>query len=151
MNPSVQDRLDSCVRALEHVVLPALPPGAALAQEQTMLVMGHIQIIRAQLDALPAFEREDAEDFAAMASAICNVAGQEADGLREALAEPPGEIPRERTARLQTAIDELLKTYAQADGTPQRIADIICEHGGRRAKKDRAWFAAMGFDAEYSQ
>ena len=62
MNPSVQDRLGSVLRALSGVILPALPKDAGLAQEQAMLAMGHIQIILAQMDAAPAFEEEEASN-----------------------------------------------------------------------------------------
>ncbi|MEL6877170.1 MAG: hypothetical protein AAGL68_03630 [Pseudomonadota bacterium] len=150
MNPSVQDRLDSCVRALEHVVLPALPETASLAREQVMLVMGQVQIIRAQLDATPAFEQEEAADLAAMAQAMCDLAGEEADALRSLLAAPDQNIPRDHTAQLQDGIDALLQEYEGNGGVPSDISAVVCEHGAIRAQKDRAWFAAMGFDAGFA-
>lgn len=150
MNPSVQDRLDSCVRALEHVILPALPESAALAREQTMLVMGQVQIIRAQLDATPAFEAEEAGDLEAMARALYDAAGGTAAKLKTVLDDTGDTIPRERTAALQDAIDAFLRSYDGDSGPPANVAQIVCEHGARRATKDRAWFAAMGFDQGYA-
>ncbi len=149
MNPSVQDRLDSCVRALEHVILPALPDSASLAREQTMIVMGQVQIIRAQLDAAAGFEQEEADDLAAMAEAICVAASGKTAGLRTALDAADCDIPRNRTAALQDAIDAFLKTFDEQGGPPPAIATVICEYGARRAHKDRVWFSAMGFDAGF--
>ncbi len=150
MNPSVQDRLDSCVRALEHVILPALPESAALAREQVMLVMGQVQIIRAQLDATPAFEAEEAQDIEVMARALLDASEGEASELKAALDNAGDAIPRERTAALQDAIDSFLRSYDTAGGPPADIARIVCEHGAQRAGKDRAWFAAMGFDQGFA-
>ncbi len=149
MNPSVQNRLDSCVRALEHVVLPALPDSASLAREQVMLVMGQVQIIRAQLDAAPAFEQAEAEDLASLARAICVEAGTRGDKLCALVDSAPSDVPRERTAAIQDAIEALLRSYDDDGGAPAAIAQIICDHGAKRARKDREWFAAMGFDAGF--
>lgn len=155
MNPSVQDQLDSCVRALEHVILPALPDSASLAREQTMLVMGQVQIIRAQLDATPAFEAEEADDLSAMAQALVKalISNAPADDdmertqrLQARIEADPDALARERTAAIQEAIDDLLRSYDGDNSPPAKIAQIVCEHGAARAAKDRAWFAAMGFD-----
>ncbi len=59
MTPTVDERLASLIRSLSQVVLPHLPPEASLAQEQVHLSLGHLQILRAQIDAAPAFEVED--------------------------------------------------------------------------------------------
>ena len=45
------------MRALSEVILPHLPAEASLAQEQVHLCIGHLQIIRGQIDEAPAFER----------------------------------------------------------------------------------------------
>ena len=58
----MDDRLASIVRSLTDIILPSLPGDAGLAQEQAHLAIGHLQIIRAQLDALPAFEAEELSD-----------------------------------------------------------------------------------------
>lgn len=149
MNPSVQDRLDSCVRALEHVILPALPDSASLAREQVMLVMGQVQIIRAQLDASPQFERQESHDLEALVQALCDIAGNRSGELKRVLGSPSSDIPRERTAALQDAIDDLLRSYDDDGGAPAEIAAIVCAHGAKRARQDREWFAAMGFDAGF--
>jgi hypothetical protein len=158
MNPSVQDRLGSVLRALSGVILPALPKDAGLAQEQTMLAMGHIQIILAQMDAAPAFEEEEAADLAAMAEAVAPLAtggpatDQAQHNLQSSLTATAQAAPGARTAALQDAIDTLLCALA-VDGAPDARAAVksaVLKHGAARGDKDRRWFAAMGFDIDYS-
>lgn len=158
MNPSVKDRLSSVVRALNGVVLPALPPEASLAQEQVMLAMGHIQIILAQMDAEQSFIAEEAQDFTAMASIIAAIAqgGSATIAAKAALEialKENGHVAAEvKTSALQDAIDALLIAFAK-DGdtiTQSAINAEILKQGAIRADKDRRWFAAMGFDIDYS-
>lgn len=157
MNPSVKDRLGSVVRALNGVILPALPKEASLAQEQLMLAMGHIHIIIAQMDDSSQFLAEEATDIERMGSeAIAGANGKTethaAKGLIDTLADSMTVVPEMRTAALQDAIDELLQTLAR-DGDPatlKAVQTIVLTHGALRAEKDRRWFAAMGFDVDYS-
>jgi hypothetical protein len=158
MNPSVQDRLGSVLRALSGVILPALPKDAGLAQEQAMLAMGHIQIILAQMDAAPAFEAGEADDLTTMAEAIAALAAGGAatqrtlDALRSSLTAHVTAAPATRTAALQDAIDALLCALA-SDGDADARAAVnaaVLNHGAARSDKDRRWFAAMGFDIDYS-
>lgn len=158
MNPSVKDRLGSVVRALSGVILPALPKEASLAQEQVMLAMGHIQIILAQMDVEPSFLAEEAVDLRAMGDAVSTSAqgGQETQAAKLALIatlnDHAGAAPEVRTAAIQDAIDGLLVAMA-ADGEANSraaVTSIILEMGANRADKDRRWFAAMGFDIDYS-
>ncbi len=158
MNPSVKDRLGSVVRALNGVVLPALPKEASLAQEQVMLAMGHIQIILAQIDAAPAFLAEEMTDIEHMGAEIAAAAtgdgetGMAAAALNTLLADTATDAPEARTAAVQDAIDLLLQALAR-DGdaaSRQNVRDIVLQHGAARAEKDRRWFAAMGFDIDYS-
>lgn len=154
MNPSVKDRLGSVVRALGGVVLPALPKNASLAQEQVMLAMGHIQIILAQMDAEPAFLAEEEADLVALGNSVAELAqggpttAAAKDGLLKALQLANGL----RTAAVQDTIDALLLALAE-DGDPAARAGVksaVLKQGAARADKDRRWFAAMGFDIDYS-
>lgn len=158
MNPSVHDRLSSVVRALEGVILPALPSQAALAQEQAMLAIGHIQIVLAQLDATPAFEAGEVADIEAMAFDIVAHGNGGADSraaleaLRVVLDNPAPQAARHRLEAVQSSIDAVLSALAR-DGDPAARAAVIQRIlllGAERAAKDRAWFAAMGFDAEFA-
>ncbi|KPP92612.1 hypothetical protein [Erythrobacter sp. HL-111] len=157
MNPSVDDRLNSVLRALETVVLPALPATASLAQEQVMLAIGHIRIIQAQRDATPGFETGELDDLKRMAGAILALDAAPAAcapqrAALEAALEGSGEEPRASAERLRVAIDDLLVAARQAGEDVYRAAlsDTILPLARERAAKDREWFAVMGFDIDLS-
>ncbi|MEY2926480.1 MAG: hypothetical protein RL367_957 [Pseudomonadota bacterium] len=153
MIPSSDDRLASVVRALTDVIMPSLPPEAGLAQEQIQLVIGQIQILRAQLDAAPAFEAEEAEDARALGKALI-AAGEGGGETTAALAELKAATEAQGAARearvaIHTAIDRLVKSTAD-DGSAafrKAIGKIIVTMQTDRTIKDRKWFAPMGFDS----
>jgi hypothetical protein len=157
MNPSVKDRLASVVRALNGVVLPALPKDAGLAQEQVMLAMGHIQIILAQMDAAPDFLVDEAHDLSEMGRAVAagtsgGTATQTAKLALEKTLSGQAGSPQVQTAQIQEAIDAVLIAL-KTDGDPasyDAVKTLILTQGAARADKDRRWFAAMGFDIDYS-
>ena len=157
MNPCVDDRLASIIRSLTDIILPALPREAGLAQEQTHLAIGHLKIIRAQLDSTPAYEIDELVDARTLAAALLSKgAGGSATTaamsvLSTALEQDTGdEHPRQSRVRINRAIDELIRQLS-VDGTPDFrafAADTVVRMQGERALKDRKWFALMGFDSD---
>lgn len=156
MNPSIPERLDSAVRALSYVVLPALPKEASLAREQLQLVIGHIQITLAQYAVAPDFETQEAEDFAALARTIVQLANggtatrNAADAIETVLDTVNTHPAHEQTRLVQKAIDGALQALAiDGDRDALKEARSAClAHGTSRSIKDRKWFALMGFDPE---
>ena len=154
MTPTIDDRLASIVRALTEVILPHLPPEASLAQEQAHLAIGHLQIIRAQLDAAPGFEREELDDAVALGRDLAaGVQGGTATtaavaALGQAIATADGSDVRGQRQAVHLAVDALIKAAAQdGDGAGrQALAATILAHEAPRALKDRKWFAPFGFD-----
>lgn len=153
MTPNVDERLASVIRALTEVILPHLPPEASLAQEQVHLAVGHLQILRTQLDAVPGYEREELDDAIAIAEALNVVAGgaqttaARADLQTMAKAADGSDVRRQRQA-IHNAVDALVRAVA-ADGNSEARAAatrIILEHEQVRTQKDRQWFAPFGFD-----
>lgn len=157
MNPSVDDRMNSVLRALQTVVLPALPPEASLAREQVMIAMGHLQILQAQRDATPGYEAEELSDILAMARQIVEVDGCQGtcasarDSLKQAMRESD-QHPREAAEAIREAIDTLLIAAGQPgmETYHRKLSQLILPLAQARARKDRGWFAPMGFDIELS-
>ena len=158
MIPSTDECLASVVRALTDVVMPSLPAEAGLAREQVELSLGHLQIVRAQLDSIASYEAEELADARILGEALngCEGGPETANAsailsdtfAKRAGAKGPADI---RTARIaiHDAIAALVKAVA-ADGdaaTRSRISRLILDHETRRVAKDRAWFAPFGFDS----
>ena len=148
MTPSIDERLASLIRSLGQVVLPHLPPEASLAQEQVHLALGHLQILRAQIDAAPAFEAEEAADAAAHARALIALGGPAADGLAAALEANAGETPRAQVKAIHAAIDGYIAAaWAEGDDVHRAaVTATVLAHEDARVQKDRAWCAPFGFD-----
>jgi hypothetical protein len=153
MIPSIDDRLASVVRALSDIILPALPPEAGLAIEQTHLAIGQLQIICAQLPAAAAHEQEEADDARTLALKLL----EDGDGGPRTKAALAGlgkaaELKsgaRETRVAIHEAIDGLVRQVATDGDSHFRaaIGGIIVQHQQARTMKDRKWFTAMGFDA----
>lgn len=157
MTPTVDERLASVVRALSEVILPSLPPEAALAQEQVQLCIGHLQILRGQLDAIPQYEADELADAIALGNALADCQGgaetqAASSALKEAIADgrtadDPAGIRRARVA-INSAVAVLVGAVG-ADGEPdgrRTLSRAILEHESVRALKDRRWLAPFGFD-----
>lgn len=154
MSPNVDERLASIVRALSEVILPHLPPEASLAQEQVHLCIGHLQILRQQLDQVPGFEEEECADAIALAKklgsavmggAVTTAAVENLSGAADAAAEQ--DVRSGRKAVLE-AVDAVVKAAAVDGNAAARssLSEIILQHEADRTLKDRRWFAPFGFD-----
>lgn len=149
MIPSIDDRLASMIRALTEVILPHLPPEASLAQEQAQLCIGHLHILRAQIDAAPAFEREELADAVALARALCAALPASASAaVAAAVDAADGHEPRSQRQAIHEAIEMLIGAVSRhADpAVRQAMNAIILDHEYTRSQKDRAWCAPFGFD-----
>lgn len=157
MIPSVDDRLASIVRALSDIILPALPADAGLARDLSALSIAHLQILRAQLDAAPAFELEELADARALAMALLEK-GEGGGKTQAALAslresvhrDNPDQLPRQARAAINTAIDSVIRS-ASIDASAvfrSEMAKIVISMQAARVLKDRKWFVPMGFDTD---
>ncbi|MET0547377.1 MAG: hypothetical protein ABWZ40_13830 [Caulobacterales bacterium] len=150
MTPSIEHRLDSVIRALSDIILPALPASANLATEQTRLAIGHLKILKAQIPLVHDFEEDETRDARALGEALLAAAQggpvtqKAVSALRELMAVSAcgSEINAGVVALLDAGAVDGESAFQR-----QSVA-ITIEHEAARALKDRKWFAPMGFDAE---
>lgn len=154
MTPTVDERLASIVRALTEVILPHLPADASLAQEQVQLCIGHIQILRLQLDQIPAFERGELDDAVVLARELDGAIAGGSDtaaaltALQTTATAADGSDVRGQRQAIHEAIEALVKASAR-DGSPEgraALTEKILAHEQVRSLKDREWYAPYGFD-----
>lgn len=153
MTPNTDERLASVIRSLTEVVLPHLPADASLAQEQVHLAIGHLQILRLQIDGIPAFETEELADAKALgAELLTAIAGgfhtTGAIAAMESELEDTGTNARTALTAVNRSIERLVQAVS-ADGDREaksRLSAIILRHEKGRVEKDRRWFLPYGFD-----
>ena len=155
MLPTIEERLDSIIRALSTVVLAGLAPEARLAREQVQLSIGHLGILRDHIALLPQFEREEAEDAAELAAALLGIAGGGAAtrNARAALAQAMfarAGMPASLASRAINAAIAGLVEAAFLDGDKDSRASLlklVTQYEKERSNKDREIFYPYGFDA----
>ena len=103
MLPNIDLRIANMVKALEQVILPALPRDQRLARDQAMLVAGHLRMLGDQSKAALRYERISLDDLAGLSRDLIPAApaplGQR---LEHALAEAEG-CDRESVTALEQA------------------------------------------------
>lgn len=146
MNPSIELRLRSMIRAITETILPAVDPGNSLAQEQTRLLLGHLHALLLQ----HAHAGEIAQLVKRDAERLANDLLREVRGgpqtmgaalhLRAALA---------GTGSIAHAVEQLL-VASGVDGDPVFVdfsERTVLDYSRSQASRGRAWFKAMGFDS----
>lgn len=153
MIPSIDERLASLIRALSDVILPALPDDAGLAREQAQLGIGHLMILRGQIDPAPVFEAEELADARALGEALGQTVrgGAASTAALAALGQALAEAGPDRASRMaiNAAIAALVSAVA-SDGSGEARAALhstILRHEAARAEKDRRWALPFGFDS----
>ena len=152
MNPSVELRIRSMMRALTEVVLPAVDPHNSLAQEQARLLLGH-------LHALALHHRDEARldeiNAAAMATLARELIACSAGGIHtgDATARLREIIPTADPRALSHAVEALM-VASGIDGDADfqaRSAALVLAHARTDTLRGRAWFKVMNFDATPEQ
>lgn len=160
MNPTIEARLDSMIRALSDIVLPELSAGS-LAQEQAGLVLGHLQVIRSQFDFSASFERAELASIKVLARELAAAAdgGQTTNEAARALADSASAIDGDTPSKYRANMEEIsncienLYRAADVDGEvnfKRKMKLDIIRQSAEWARYQRIWFSSMGFEARNS-
>jgi hypothetical protein len=158
--PSMGTRLATIARALEQVIVPALPPDQVLAREQATLAIVQLTTLGEQYRYLAEYESGCLADMSVLADELLAAAEggsattAAAKALRlildEAGATTSPSTAQERRNTIASGIDSLVRAGAE-DGDPRfRTTQhrLIVDHGSRQAIRDRAWFRGHGTDPD---
>lgn len=154
MLPSIDLRIATLIKALEQVILPALPPRERLAKEQVMLVIGHLGLIGSQWKNAIAFEVGSLEALLRLAHDLKDDAGGEAEALACAIAKAEAADLSDLGAveiayrELGAIIDRII---LGEDGTlplSRGAIDAVIAQGAVQARRERTWFAGNGLDPD---
>lgn len=147
MNPSIELRLRTMIRAITEVIMPAVDPQDSLAREQTQLLLGHLHALlqqhahEARMDTLEQRELSDLAQTLTAASA----GGPETMRVSATLRALPPDTP---TNVLAHAVEALLIASGEDGSEPfqRESAALVLDHARAAALRGRAWFKPMGFD-----
>lgn len=162
MNPSLDVRIQSMIRALTDTVLPQLIPGTAAA-DQAALVAGHLAVIRDQIDIAVGFDRYELRLYSLLAESLIDGASggprtTTAVSLLTSLltslvsagsAHSPADV-RAQVDALGSAIESLVHAVAVdgSNGAGGRVTAIVVDHERRRIAANRKLFLGMGWESD---
>ncbi|SNT12528.1 hypothetical protein [Rhodococcoides kyotonense] len=161
MNPSLDVRIQSMIRALTDTVLPQLVPGTAAA-DQAALVAGHLAVIRDQIDIAVEFDRYELRSYSLLAeSLIGSVTGgpktTSAVSLLTSLTATQREDgPADVCAHVDTlgsAIESLVHAVAVdgSNGAGASVTATVVDHERRRVAANRKLFLGMGWESDSTE
>ncbi|MET0984171.1 MAG: hypothetical protein ABW034_02080 [Steroidobacteraceae bacterium] len=164
MTPDIDVRLQSVIKAIEQVILPAVDPNNPLAREQATVAIGHLQMIRGQWQYLTDYVAGCLLDLTRLGFALIGAADGGARTVAAAAAldshlstadsaqhEPSYTLSRRRET-IAVRIDDLIKASA-VDGSAkfrEECEDLVLDYGVRQTERDRAWYKASGLDPDYA-
>lgn len=163
LRPALQ--IQTVIKAMTDVVLPAIDPDNKLAQEQARLVIGMLNLVAQRQPLMYRYDRDELSRFLALADTLrsqardlpqamdalralerCVEAG--ADVLERARAEP-SELERanfdlrEKIGALITAI------YTGADtASLKHVSATVTAHAREQLLRERSWLIAQGWEAD---
>jgi ABC-type transporter Mla subunit MlaD len=163
--PDFALRIQSMIRSLREVILPALPNDQMLAIDQANILVGYLRIMAEQHDRAFEYLLVELSEYAQLVGALTEDAqgGESIDAAvataRSAVAEAAPvlrmSIPRQAelaalVKSLKVSVDELLHA-ARRDGTAafrQAAVNRVMEQAARQVLRERVWFSASGFELD---
>jgi hypothetical protein len=157
-------RLLSLIRAMQDVVIPAIPSDAQLAVEQAHLVCHHLNLMLAQSDYNYRLQLAELSHFARMLReliACLPKTGKLSPDIDAAeklmrgadpiagLRVPDGSELSAVTKQLRETADHILQAALSAGGTPrQRASLIVMDYAKRQIERERVAVKSAGFDLD---
>ena len=156
MNPDLDLRLKSVMKALSDVVLPALPAGERMARDQVNLALGHLAIIAEQWPYALRFELAALDESLALAAEMLGLLEDDAQvAMLESSLARAATLDREDYAdvaafhrALKDELAQAVEVGAGARPLSGALIDAVLCHNARRAPRERSWCRASGLDPD---
>jgi hypothetical protein len=155
MLPNIDLRIANLVKALEQVILPALPANQRLARDQVQLAIGHLRMLGGQWKTALHYEKISLNDLAGLARDLSvNVEGQLKTvlntALETALSCDHGNVDALEQANktLGQAVDTVILGGETHEPLSQAATDAILGYSLRHARRERIWFQANQLDPD---
>lgn len=151
MLPNIDLRIANMVKALEQVILPALPVGEKLARDQAMLIVGQLGMLGDQWKDALQYERVSLDDLIGLAQTLL----PEARGTLATALDVARSCDRDDITALERANIDLgravdIVILGGEDHVPLSPAAInaVLSYGLRHARRERTWFKSNRLDPD---
>jgi len=162
VRPEIQ--IQSMIKAMIDVVLPAVDPEHKMAQEQARLIIGTLQLVAKRLPIAYRYDRDELERYVALSQALMDQVGATLAGptmtTLEKLAAQGGDVlerARAEPAELEKAVFDLRATVgdlvheARSKGTPEArtaVTRLVLTAAKTEIDRERALVVDMGFEMD---
>jgi hypothetical protein len=157
MLPNIDLRIANMIKALEQVILPALPRDQRLARDQALLIAGHLRMLGGQWKEALRFEQISLDDLAGLARTLSGLVDAPfREPLETALASAQAVDRTSITAleqsftALGTVVDATILGGAGHIPLPSAAHDAVLAYGMRHARRERTWFKAAHLDPDHA-
>ncbi|POP53302.1 hypothetical protein [Zhongshania marina] len=162
MLPDISNRINNLSKALETVIMPAIPTENSFAAEQAALMLGHLKMLDQQWDFAYLYEKGSFDNMLALAARLEQLAlgGSESKAaavqLGALLASLPEILPltvntvNDLTKSLGVAVDKLI-VAAYKDGSAEfkaAMLNSILDYNHIQCTRERTWFKANNLDPD---
>ena len=163
MVPDFALRIQSMLRAMREVIMPAIAADQRLALDQAAILVGNLRLMAEQCENLYQYELVELRESAVLVRALLAAVEAQQDGVIAAAAEvlaraaPIAELPIPPqasvallTKELKIAADGLLQVCLKIGSPRARAAAgaLVMAQSQTQIARERRWFKAAGFELE---
>lgn len=157
MLPNIDLRIGNLVKALEQVILPALPAGQRLARDQVRLVIGHLRMLGGQWKTALRYEEISFEELAALARDLVELVEEPQQRLLTSALEETATCDHSSIDALENAnkalgqaVDMTILGGENHSPLSRAASEAVLEYALRHARRERIWFQANQLDPDRS-
>lgn len=158
MLPNIDLRIATMIKALEQVILPALPRDQRLARDQATLVASHLRMLGGQWEATLRYERLSLDDLAGLARALLPEAPAALAAPLDAALTAAAACDRGSATALEQAnvalghaVDAVILGGDDHVPLSQAATKAVLDYGLRHARRERTWFKANKLDPDQAE
>jgi len=164
MAPDIGLRIQSILRSIREVIIPALPQTERLAADQAQLIIGNLLIIIDQHELIFHYALTELAEFSGLlrdlSHEIGDDSGEDDNGQNDMLLARAQSLlelhlPAYReiddlVRATRGATDRLIRATAEHNDSvvQRRLAKLLMDQSARQIERERAWTAASGFDPD---
>ncbi|MET0987618.1 MAG: hypothetical protein ABW034_19660 [Steroidobacteraceae bacterium] len=168
MIPSHAARLQSMLRSMTEVIIPALNRDDQLAHDQAQILLGNLRLLSDQADRTYEYDMVELREYVALLKELTRIVqgGRQTTARKEAAlgtlaeAEPIAALPipehqllAARLTGVKAAVDALISAiYADGEPTCRKAAvAVVLSQAASQNRRERAWFRSAGFDSALNE